>query len=46
MAKKPDGMDLAEWRTQRAAYWRRVNRVLNAAMLLAVGLLLWRYFSD
>ena len=45
MAKKPDGMDLAEWRAQRAAHWRRVNRVLNVAMLIAVGLLIWRYLK-
>ena len=46
MAKRPEGMSVEEWRAQRAAYWRRVNRVLNVAMLVAVGLLLWRYLSD
>jgi len=39
-------MALAEWRAQRAAYWRRINRGLNVLMLIAVGLLLWRYLSD
>ncbi len=43
--KNPDGMDPAVWRAQRAAYWRRVNRILNVAMLVAVGFLLWRYFG-
>jgi hypothetical protein len=38
-------MDLEVWRAQRAAYWRRFNRVLNVAMLIAVGFLLWRYFK-
>ncbi len=46
MPKKPAGLSAAEWRAQRAAYWRRVNQVLNVAMLIAVGLLLWRYLSD
>ncbi len=46
MAKRPDGMDLAEWRAQRAAHWRRINGVITALMLVAVGLLLWRYLSD
>ena len=46
MAKRPEGMSVAEWRAQRAAYWRRVNRVLNVAMLVAVALLLLRYFGN
>ncbi len=46
MAKRPDGMDLGEWRAQRAAHWRRINSVISVLMLVAVGLLLWRYLSD
>ena len=45
MAKRPDGMDVAEWRAQRAAHWRRINRVLNVLMLIAAALLFWRYLS-
>ncbi len=46
MAKRPDGMELAEWRAQRAAHWRRINRLLNLLMVIAAGLILWRYLSD
>ena len=46
MAKRPAGMGVEEWRAERKAYWRRVNRVLNVLMLVAVGLLLWRYLAD
>jgi len=46
MAKRPEGMGIEAWRAQRAAYWRRVNRALNVLMLIAVALLLWRYFGD
>ena len=46
MPKMPEGMDPVVWRAQRAAYWRRVNGILNVAMLIAVGLLLWRYFLN
>lgn len=46
MANRPDGMSVDAWRAQRAAHWRRINRVLNVLMLLAAGLLLWRYLSD
>jgi hypothetical protein len=38
-------MDLAEWRAQRAAYWRRINQVLNVLMLVAAAILIWRYLS-
>lgn len=46
MAKRPAGMGVEEWRAQRRAYWKRVNTVLNVLMLLAVGVLLWRYLSS
>jgi hypothetical protein len=46
MAKKPEGVDPVQWRAERAAHWRRINRVLNLLMLVAAGLLLWRYLSD
>lgn len=46
MAKRPEGMDLAEWRAQRAAHYRRINRALNVLMVIAAGLILWRYLSD
>jgi len=43
MAKRPEGVDLAAWRAERAAHWRRINRVLNVLMLVAAALVLWRY---
>ena len=46
VAKRPEGMDPREWRAQRAAHWRRVNRFLNVAMLIAIAFLLWRYLGD
>ena len=46
MAKRPEGMDLATWRAQRKAHFKRVNLTLNVLMLLAIGLLLWRYLAS
>jgi len=45
MAHRPQGVDPETWRQQRAVYWRRVNRVLNLLMLVAIGLLVARYFG-
>jgi hypothetical protein len=45
MAKRPEGMDVAVWRAQRAAYWRRINWTLNLLMLVAIAALIWRYFG-
>ena len=43
MAKRPEGMDAAEWRAQRAEVWRLRNRVLNLLMVLAIVAVLARY---
>jgi hypothetical protein len=46
MAKRPEGMDVETWRAQRAAHYKRINRTLNLLMLVAIGLLLWRYLKS
>ena len=43
MAKRPEGVDPAAWRAQRAAVWRQRNRVLNVLMVLAIAAVLARY---
>ena len=43
--RRPDGVDPETWRAQRAAYWKRVNFAINAAMLVAVALLIARYMG-
>ena len=43
MAKRPAGMDVEEWRKQRAAYWKRINWTLNVLMIVAILALVWRY---
>ena len=45
MTRRPDDVDPATWKAQRAAYWKRVNRVLNVLMLLAILLVLARYMG-
>lgn len=43
--RRPDGVDPETWRRERAAYWKRVNRVINIAMIVAIVLLLARYLG-
>jgi hypothetical protein len=43
--RRPEGVDPETWRAQRAAYWKRVNLAINAAMLVAVALLIARYLG-
>ncbi len=43
MARRPEGLDPATWRAQRAAVWRQRNRVLNVLMALAIVAVLARY---
>ncbi|MFI5315504.1 MAG: hypothetical protein ACHQ6T_07375 [Myxococcota bacterium] len=45
MARRPEGVDPAVWKEQRAAYWKRINRTLNVTMVIAIALLIARYFG-
>jgi len=45
MARRPAGVDLETWRTQRAQYWRKVNRFWTVLMVVACALVLARYFG-
>jgi len=45
MARRPDDVDPSVWKEQRAAYWKRINRTLNVAMIIAIALLIARYFG-
>jgi hypothetical protein len=45
VARRPPDVDPAAWRAQRQLYWKRVNRVLNVLMVVAILLLLAQYFG-
>jgi hypothetical protein len=45
MARRPPHLSREEWLKQRAEVWRRRNRILNVLMLIAIALLLLRYFG-
>jgi hypothetical protein len=45
MAKRPEGVDRAQWQAERAAVWARRNRMLNMAMLIAIAAVVLRYFA-
>jgi hypothetical protein len=45
MAKRPAGVDRAQWQAERSAVWARRNRILNVAMLVAAAALIVRYFA-
>jgi hypothetical protein len=45
MMRRPEGMDPEVWKAQRAAYWKRVNRVWNVLLVLAILALAARYFG-
>ena len=42
---RPPNVDRETWRAQRAAYWKRVNRVINVVMIIAIALVLARYLG-
>jgi hypothetical protein len=45
MTRRPDNVDPEVWKAQRAAYWKRVNRILNVLMAAAILFLIARYFG-
>ena len=45
MAKRPPGKDRAEWRRERDQIWRRRNRVITTLMIVAIVLLVARYYT-
>ena len=38
MGKRPPGVDRETWLRERAAVWRRRNRILNVLMAVAMAL--------
>jgi hypothetical protein len=45
MAERPKNVSPEEWRAQRAAHWKRVNRMWSALIIIASALILARYFG-
>ena len=45
MAQRPKNVSHEEWRAQRAAYWKRVNRLWSVLIIVASALILARYLG-
>ena len=43
--QRPPGVDRETWRAQRALFWKKVNRVINVLMLVAIALVIARYMG-
>ena len=45
MMRRPNDVDPEAWKAQRAAHWKKVNRVWNVLMILAILAIAARYFG-